>query len=114
IVAKHPNADVMSRRFDTFAGQCNFGLLEGGILTDWVLSLDADYVLSDELIDELSTLSPAEDVAGFRASFKYSVFGRPIRCGVYPPVVVLFRREGAQYVDGGHAHRVVGSCRIQE
>src|SRR5262245_16448781 len=45
---------VVQRKFDTFAGQCNFGL--GQVKTEWVLSLDADYVLSDDLNRELARL----------------------------------------------------------
>ena len=41
-----PRTRVVHREFDSFAGQCNFGLQCAR--TEWVLSLDADYVLSDE------------------------------------------------------------------
>ena len=41
-VASHPNVKVLFRAFDSFAGQCNFGLNQ--IDTEWVLSLDADYI----------------------------------------------------------------------
>lgn len=51
IIGKFPRTRVLQRKFDTFAGQCNFGL--ENVRTDWVLSLDADYVLSDELIAEI-------------------------------------------------------------
>lgn len=56
IINKFPQARVVQRAFDTFADQCNFGLEH--IRTDWVLSLDADYVLSDKLIEELRGLTP--------------------------------------------------------
>src|SRR2546428_5645948 len=49
-----PNVDLVQRRFDSFARQCNFGLEQ--IRSRWVLSLDADYVLSDELLKEIGTL----------------------------------------------------------
>ena len=45
IARKFPQVRIVQREFDTFAGQCNFGLQK--IDTEWVLSLDADYVLSD-------------------------------------------------------------------
>ena len=37
----HPNVRIVTRFFDSFAGQCNFGLTR--IVTPWVLSIDADY-----------------------------------------------------------------------
>src|SRR5689334_1363822 len=52
----HPRVRVVTRPFDTFAGQCNFGL--GQITTEWVLSMDADYVLTPELVAEIQTLMP--------------------------------------------------------
>ena len=55
-----PQVRVVQRKFDTFAGQCNFGLDQ--IQTPWVLSLDADYVLSEELIEEIGGLKRFKDL----------------------------------------------------
>ncbi len=106
IISRFPQARVFQRAFDDFAAQCNFGLRETGISTDWVLSLDADYVLTVELIDELSVLEPAADVAGWRARFIYCINGQRIRSGIYPPVTVLFRKSQAVFHGDGHAYRV--------
>jgi glycosyltransferase involved in cell wall biosynthesis len=104
IARSFPNVRVLVRPFDTFAGQCNFGLEQ--IQTPWVLSLDADYVLSDELVAELKAWRPEGAVAGYRAAFRYCVNGRPLRATLYPPRVVFYRREVARYADEGHGHRV--------
>src|ERR1041384_386635 len=61
--AAHPNVKVVTRPFDSFAGQCNFGLER--ITTEWVLSMDADYILSPEFISELARLDPAAVGAGY-------------------------------------------------
>lgn len=106
IISRFPQARVFQRPFDDFAGQANFGLTETGVATEWVLSLDADYVLTNELIEELSVLEPPEDVVGWRARFIYCVNGRRIRSGIYPPVTVLFRKSKASFHRDGHAHRV--------
>ena len=82
-----------------------FGLAQ--IETEWALSLDADYELSEALMHELAELAPPDAVAGFRASFVYRVYGRPLRGTLYPPRTVLYRVRGACYVDEGHGHRVV-------
>jgi len=53
------NVQLVQREFDGFANQCNYAL----DLVDadsWVLSLDADYVLTEELQKELSDLSAKE------------------------------------------------------
>lgn len=101
----YPQAEVYQRAFDGFAGQCNFGL--GKVETEWVLSIDADYVVTDELIEEVRAL-PAHTAADcFAARFKYCVWGRPLRGTLYPPRTVLYRTARATYVDDGHAHHVI-------
>ena len=52
IAAGFPNVRVFTRAFTTHAEQWNFGLEQTGIATEWVLALDADYVLSDDLSRE--------------------------------------------------------------
>jgi len=105
ILRGFPNARVVRRPFDSFADQCNHGL--DLVRTPWVLSLDADYVLTEALIGEVLALSPAADTAGFEVRFRYCVGGRPIRASLYPPRTVLYRRDRARYANVGHGHRVV-------
>lgn len=96
------NVRVIHRPFDSFAEQCNFGLQN--IETEWVLSLDADYILPTQFAEELRGL--AEDADGYSAAFRYCVFGRPLRGCLYPPRTVLYRVQKAQYRNIGHGHRV--------
>jgi hypothetical protein len=105
-VAAHPGVRWFERPFTSLADQWNFGLRQTAIGTNWVLALDADYILSDAMVDELRALNPGGDVNGYRASFRYCINGQPLRSGVYPPVTVLFRHAAAHYVNDGHAHRV--------
>jgi glycosyltransferase involved in cell wall biosynthesis len=107
IVSAFPQARIFQRKFVSFADQCNFGLSETGISSEWILNLDADYLLTDELISELRTLNSVDGFAGYRARFEYCINGRRLRSGVYPPVTVLFRRTCATFRNDGHAHRVV-------
>lgn len=104
IIQNYPQVKVFQRQFDTFANQCNYGLEK--IPTEWVLSLDADYLVTDQLVDELKTLIPNETLDGYYVKFKYCVFGKPLRATILPPRQVLYRREKATYIDDGHAHRV--------
>ena len=112
ILGRHPAVRLFGREFTPHAEQWNFGLERTGIRTDWVLALDADYFLSEQLIRELETLAPAQGIAGFRASFIYCIHGRKLRGSLYPPVTVLFRREHARYVQHGHTQRVAVDGRI--
>lgn len=104
ILRKCWNVEVFQREFDSFARQCNYGLSK--IDSNWVLSLDADYVLSDGLVEELRGLDSDFSIDGYAVSFKYCVFGKPLRGALLPPRKVLYRREKSSYVDDGHAHRI--------
>jgi glycosyltransferase involved in cell wall biosynthesis len=104
ILRAYPQVDVIRKEFNDFASQCNFGL--GQIKTTWVLSLDADYELSDDLVDELGGLVPSVGVSGYRARFIYRIFGRTLRGSLYPPRTVLYRKDSGRYYNLGHGHRV--------
>lgn len=106
IVAGFPNATLIYHPFADQSSQWNFGLRETAIDTEWVLALDADYVLPAEFVDELRGLAPASGIDGYRARFQYCADGVPLRGGVYPPVTVLFRRARAHFVQEGHTQRV--------
>jgi glycosyltransferase involved in cell wall biosynthesis len=104
ICRKFPQVEFLQRGFDSFAGQCNFGLSK--IQTPWVLSLDADYVLTEEVVGEIHALREPSDVDGYSAGFVYCVHGHPLRASLYPPRTVLYRPQKARYRDEGHGHRV--------
>ena len=106
IAASFPQVRVFQRAFDSHRNQWEFGLKETGITTPWVLALDADYVLSDELNAELENLQPDPATAGYRANFVYCINGKKLQSGIYPPVTVLYRREAASYIQDGHTQRV--------
>jgi glycosyltransferase involved in cell wall biosynthesis len=103
-IGTYPQAEVIHHPFVDFASQCNFGLTQ--VRTPWVLSLDADYELSDTLLMDMRSLLPPEQVGGYRARFVYRIYGRPLRGTLYPPRVVLYRKSRAIYRKEGHGHRV--------
>jgi glycosyltransferase involved in cell wall biosynthesis len=105
LLQQYSQVEVIQHPFTDFASQCNFGLTQ--VRSPWVLSLDADYELSDELVRELKSLGPIANVAGFRAAFVYRIHGRALRGSLYPPRTVLYRWEKARYRNEGHGHRVV-------
>jgi glycosyltransferase involved in cell wall biosynthesis len=104
IIADYPQARVVQHKFESFASQCNFGLSQ--IESEWVLSLDADYILSQELINEISSLSDSTELSAYSASFKYCVYGKTLRGTLYPDRKVLYRKNKGTYENDGHAHRV--------
>lgn len=104
IISQYPQVEIFQRKFLSFADQCNFGLSK--ITTDWVLSLDADYILSDLLLKELERIPSNSSINGYAVPFKYCVFGKPLRGTLLPSRVVLYRPKFAKYQDDGHAHKV--------
>lgn len=106
LVGRFSNTRLVEHAFESHAGQWNYGLAETGITSEWVLALDADYILSPEFLDELTALAPTKAVNGYRIPFRYCVFGKPLRATLYPPVTALYRRANARYVQDGHTQRV--------
>jgi glycosyltransferase involved in cell wall biosynthesis len=97
---------VFQNKFMSFADQCNFGLQK--IDTEWVMSLDADYVLDETIVNNVLNLSLNPNaVAAYSARFKYAIFGKPVRGSLYPPRKVLYTKKKAHYVNDGHGHTVV-------
>jgi glycosyltransferase involved in cell wall biosynthesis len=82
IISSYSQVKVIQHPFESFASQCNFGLSK--VETDWVLSLDADYVLSQELINEIKLISGLSDIDAYIVPFKYCVYGKPLRGTLYP------------------------------
>ena len=107
ILGRYPKVRYRSRTFDTHGAQWSYGLTSCDIDRPWILALDADYIMSSALVDEIALLSPGTSISGYRVAFRYCVFGRPLSAALYPPVVALYRREQAHYLQTGHTQRVV-------
>lgn len=100
ILNKYPQIYVWQRKFDTHGQQWNYGLEK--VETEWILSLDADYVLTDELIAEMHNIPSNTSIDGYYIPFKYCIFGKPLRGTILPPRQALFRKDRATYIDDGH------------
>lgn len=100
IATSYPQVQLFKRKFDTHARQWNYGLQQ--VNSEWVLSLDADYIVSDELIAEINKISENIQIDGYFARFKYCIFGKPLRSTILPPRQVLFKKDKSIYVDDGH------------
>lgn len=100
ILHSYSQVKVFQRKFDTHGKQWNYGLEQ--VESKWVLSLDADYVVTDNLRTEIIGLPANGQIDGYFARFKYCVFGKPLRGTILPPRQVLFRKDKAVYIDDGH------------
>jgi len=105
ICAEFSNVRVVRHAFENFAKQCNFALTQS-IGTEWVLSMDADYVVTEKLVDELTQLKTDNHINGYQIGFEYLIAGKPLRGSLYPPRTALYRTQSANYIQDGHAHKV--------
>src|SRR5580704_8808275 len=104
ILQHSPAVEVFHRTFDDFAAQINFGLTK--VNTEWVLALDADYEISDELIGEFHDIAPDDRTSGYDTQFIYRIFGHPLRGTLYPAHTILYRKVRGIYRNEGHAYRL--------
>jgi len=102
ILAKWPNVRVVFRPFDSHASQWRYAVTETGIGTPWILRLDADYQLTDELIEELRGLDPEAEVSAYSIAFDYAIFSCKLRSSLYPPNTILLRQGRFSVLDNGH------------
>lgn len=100
IAKEFSNVTVLTRAFDSQGSQWNYALQH--VATEWVLTLDADYLLTDRLKDEIFKLPADGTVSGYYVPFQYCVLGRPLRSSLLPPRCVLFRTQMGTYTDDGH------------
>ena len=106
-IAREYGARVIERRFSGYADQKNFAA--GVAQHDWILSLDADEALSDQLgaeVRELKRSGPGADA--YQAPRLAQYMGKWIRySGWYPdPKVRLYNRQKARWV-GEYVHEAV-------
>jgi glycosyltransferase involved in cell wall biosynthesis len=98
-IAKGYGAEVVVHPFQTHAKQWNWALQTLPIQSDWILALDADQRIGEELKTEIVRVLPntPPDVDGFYLPRKQFFRGRWIRYGGYWPkfMLKLFRRGRA-------------------
>jgi glycosyltransferase involved in cell wall biosynthesis len=106
-IARAHGARVLSRPFDTFADQRNFGLDGGEFRHDWVLHLDADEVVTPEFAASLADLTPSPDIDAYLVPSKLMLYDRWLRhAGMYPTYQVrLGHRDRLRFKQIGHGQR---------
>jgi glycosyltransferase involved in cell wall biosynthesis len=102
-LAQENGAKVLFRAWDDdFAAQRNFGLQE--VKTKWVLYIDADERLNDELIEDIKAAVSKDEPKQYIIKRKYIAFGQEFNYGVLRPNFVsrLFPRESAKWINKVH------------
>lgn len=104
IIKSYPNTAIFHRQFDTHAQQWNYGLSVCN--SEWILSLDADYILTPRFVDEAEMLIKPGNYVAFNAAFEFCIFGRPVGKNNTTPRPVLFKKACCSYYDEGHTQRL--------
>jgi glycosyltransferase involved in cell wall biosynthesis len=109
IAKAFPNVRVVERPLDDLAQQWTFAVRQAS--TEWVLTLDADYFVTAELVEEISGLLLTPEISAAECRFVYAVNGKPLRATLYPQRKVLLRQGASTFVMDGHTQRVVSNGR---
>lgn len=98
---------VLSRPFDDFAKQRNFGLEHGAFQHEWILHLDADEVVTREFVAALDALDPKESIDGFYVPSKIILFDRWLKhAGMWPSYQARLGHRGRmRFKQVGHGQR---------
>ena len=107
-LAKKKGARVITRKFDNFANQRNYGLDNGMLKNQWVLHLDADEHVSTELKHEMfDIVNSKSNKAGFLVPSRLIFLGKWLKySGMYPSYQVRFGRlEKLRFEMFGHGQR---------
>lgn len=106
-LAEERGAKVIYRAWDNdFAAQRNFALEH--IYTDWVLYIDADERMNDELAEAVKVAAKDSKEAMYRFVRRNSAFGRDFKYGVLSPdsVVRMFPTGKVKWQDKVHERPV--------
>ena len=96
-ICREFGARVFTRAWSGYGAQKNYAIEQA--LHPWILSIDADEVVSPELAEEITALNQLTPYAGFRIPRLNHYFGRPLyHGGQYPDLQLrLFRAGRGRY-----------------
>jgi len=102
LLSRIPQVRVFSRVFDTHGNQWDYAVHKTAIASPWILRLDADYQVTEALIEELRHLDPNAPVSAYRIFFGYAIFSRQLMSSLYPANTILLRKGCFSVWDKGH------------
>ena len=97
-MAEKLGARVFYRKFDSYSKQRNHAIKELPIETEWMLFLDADEYILDDLKNEIATVLPSATCNGFYLKRRFYFMGKWIKYGGYYPTYILrlFKKQHAE------------------
>jgi len=106
-IAKGFGAKIFYRKFDNFANQKNYALEK--VAGEWVLSLDADEVITPELAEEIKHVMQKEEYDGFSIPRRNFILGAEIKHSRWAPDkhIWLFKKDLGKWEGDVHEEIVV-------
>lgn len=98
-----PNVRFVQHPFTGWAAQRQWALDHLPMTHDWVLSLDADEIVSGELRDEILARAGNEPFAAYEMAFRLVLWGKWLKRSSHYPVLItrLYRKDKVQYRESG-------------
>ncbi len=112
IARAHPGVELITRPFDNYRNQWNFGIAHAGAGADYVLALDADMAVPERFVAELERAFLPGGFDGGLVSFAYRYHGHPLTGSLCPPQLRLFRPSHVRVEQPGHNHHFEVDGRI--
>ncbi|HEX6977274.1 MAG TPA: glycosyltransferase family 2 protein [Patescibacteria group bacterium] len=101
-IAKKFGSKIYTRKFDNYADQKNFA--DSKASCEWILSLDADEEVTEELAREVKISIETLDCNGFLIPRRNIIFGKEIKYTRWSPDkhVWLFKKSKGSWLGGVH------------
>jgi glycosyltransferase involved in cell wall biosynthesis len=94
-LAEERGATVLQNAWVNYSTQFNWALRNASIRTTWIMRLDADEVVTQELASELRTVLSTTESSGLTVNRRIYFMGRWIRYGgIYPAPMLRIWRNG--------------------
>jgi hypothetical protein len=103
-IAEKFGATVYKNKFESFAAQRNWALGNLPLRSEWVLFLDADEYVPQELREEISRAlrSVSANVNGFYTKMNFIFIGKRLKHGnLYTSLIRLFRKDKGHFIEAG-------------
>ena len=88
-IAKQLDTEVIFRQFDNYKNQRQYAIDYCKNLTEWMLFLDADEYLLNELKNEITAAIKNKNIAGYYLPRRFIFMGKWIKHGGYYPCYLL-------------------------
>ncbi|MBI2596954.1 glycosyltransferase family 2 protein [Candidatus Daviesbacteria bacterium] len=106
-IAKEFGAKVFFRKFDNFANQKNWAMSKAS--NDWILSVDADEEISNQLADEIKVVTDGGNYNGFLIPRKNFILGKEIKYSRWSPDehIWLWKKASGKWTGDVHEEVIV-------